>query len=309
MNEAGNQPAALTLQEAVPLGYALVARVARDAGVRALSIKGPVSVAQGLRPPGRSADVDLWVDPARRQVLFERLSELGWRPRVVPTSAHVLPLHAQSLAHVNWPCEIDLHDRYPGFLAPPQVVFEHIWGTHTTVSVAGTDVDCPSVAASAAIQTLQVVRDRGRETDVSGDDRITGAARALSEADRRQLVELAQETGASETLRDLFEQLPVSAGSEELYVDELRAWQIAVASPGTKSLPALFELSNAPLRAWPRLIWRSLLLTEDEIRERQPQAAPTRLGLFGARLRRWWWGLRGLPHAVYILVRHRRHGP
>ena len=101
----------LVLSEGVALAHALVARVAADDDVRVLFIKGPTAVLQGLRAPRESVDVDALVDPARRERLAARLTELGWVDENPYTSPTVLPMHSLTHRHPAWPCELDLHDR------------------------------------------------------------------------------------------------------------------------------------------------------------------------------------------------------
>ena len=86
----------LALAEAVPLAHALVDRVAVDVDVRVLFIKGPAAALQGLRTRRASVDVDVLVDPSRRQVLAERLTDLGW---VDETPVHLAHRAADALAH------------------------------------------------------------------------------------------------------------------------------------------------------------------------------------------------------------------
>ncbi len=68
----------LALAEGVPLAHTLVDRVARDQGIRALLIKGPILAIQGLREPRQSGDVDVLCEPARVRDLTDALGDLGW---------------------------------------------------------------------------------------------------------------------------------------------------------------------------------------------------------------------------------------
>src|SRR3954468_14696535 len=150
---------ALALTEAVPLLHGVVDEVARRAGVRVLFIKGPILTQQGLRDAHQSVDVDVLVDPSRLDDVRRGLEELGWAVRVPSTSARVLPLHSTTYAHPLWPCEIDVHDRFPGFLADLQQTFETLWSFRTTATVAGREVACPRPVAHAAIACLHALRD------------------------------------------------------------------------------------------------------------------------------------------------------
>lgn len=91
--------AQLSVSEGVLLAHALVGRVADSLGVRAFFIKGPASVRRGLRQPNTSADVDVFVDPAGREVLLQGLRERGWRQRPVDPDITTFPKHAVTLDH------------------------------------------------------------------------------------------------------------------------------------------------------------------------------------------------------------------
>ena len=167
----------LALAEAVPLAHALVARAARDHDVRVLFIKGPVAAEQGLRPRRPSVDVDVLVDPMRRGLLAAVLDDLGWvdeNPYLSPT---VLPQHSLTHRHHSWPCELDLHDRFPGFFADPQAVFEALWARRTTVRVAGQDIPAPDRAGHALVLALHSLRDPHEAWRQSRPARPRAAAR------------------------------------------------------------------------------------------------------------------------------------
>lgn len=295
----------LRLEDAVPLGYALVSRVARDSGVRALGIKGPVAVEQRLRPADHvPVDVDVWVDPAGVDEFSARLKDLGWRLLVDPTSAEILERH--SLAYVNefWPCEIDVHDRYPGLLEPADVAFEQAWKHHEGVTIAGVSVAAPDRPMSVVIHALHRLRDQGPESP----DAATFADLARRELTVDELAGLRSvvvATGAAGPLQPFLTQLGVDVPVADRYHDAMVRWRIATAMPDSKSVPAVFELLNAPMRRWPSLAWNSLWLTEGEIRATQPDTPPGALGLLRARLRRTIWGLRGLPSAIRLVRRER----
>src|SRR3954452_14707989 len=126
----------LELAEAVPLLHGVVDEVARRHGIRILFIKGPILGQQGLRDAHASIDVDVLVDPRRVGDLRRGLEELGWAIRVPSNAPQVLALHSATYAHPLWPCEIDVHERFPGFLASPQATFDALWPYRTLATVA-----------------------------------------------------------------------------------------------------------------------------------------------------------------------------
>src|SRR5512139_1177657 len=303
--------------EAVFLLHALVERVAEDAGIRVLFIKGPILAMQGLRPERPSVDVDVLVDPARFEEMQERLRGYGWRIDVPSTGAHVMTFHSKAYRHDNWPCEIDVHDRFPGFFADPQEVFEQLWARHTTATIAGREVPCPDVLGNAAIAALHALRDPTYERSRRDLAYMAGAlGETLDDAGLHDLAELAAATGAADTMRPFLDELGAPRiGVGSTAQKDLQAWRIRTHSSGVKTVPYLYQLQHAPKRRWLPILWHALVLTEAEIRKAQPDAEPGGLGLLRARLRRLRWGVGDLPRAARIIWRsqrepvrkHRRH--
>jgi len=292
----------LDLAEAVPLLHGVVDEVARRHGVRVLFIKGPALARQRLRDAHASIDVDVLVDPAELERLRRGLEELGWAVRVPNTSATVLPQHSVTYAHPLWPCEIDLHDRFPGFLADPQATFETLWSYRTQVDVAGRPVPCPQPAPHAAIACLHALRDA--DSAVNRDELarlIDVMVATFDDAQRDQLVDVARRTGAEGTLWPVLQALGVDDDTSGSTPHDLTDWRIRTSSTGVRSIGWVMELRRTPVRRWPAILLRAILLTEAEIRDAQPNAAPGAWGLLRARIRRLGWGLRDVPRAVRII--------
>lgn len=299
------------IRDAVDLLHPVVHRVAEEAGVRVLFIKGPALAMQGLRPERSSVDVDVLVDPARFEDMQAAMRRYGWRIDVPMTGPHVLTFHSKAHRHDTWPCEVDVHDRFPGFFAEPQDVFEALWARRTTVTIAGRDVPCPDVLGHATVAALHALRDpaylRSRR-DL--DYMVTVLRDRLDTSQLAELAGLALDTGASDTLRPFLDALGAPRlGEGSTSPQDLAAWRVRTASSGgVKTVPYLYQLTRLPVRRWPRLLWHALVLTEAEIRRDQPEAAPGAWGLFRARVRRLGWGLRDLPKAALIVARGLRRG-
>ncbi len=248
------------------------------------------------------------VDPERKADLAALLEQHGWYVAVPPTSAQILTLHSSTYRHPTRPCEIDLHDRFPGFLADPQQVFEVFWARRVDPTFAGREIPCCDVLAHATIAALHALRDPDLERNQADLDYLVEAlGRQLDDHGRTELAQLAQETGSAETLQPVLSRLGVAvAGERSAAPADLVAWRTRTASTGVKTVPWLAELARTPLRQLPGRLVHAFLLTEAEIRDAQPQAAPGRWGLFRARLRRLAWGLRDLPRAVSIVRAARR---
>jgi hypothetical protein len=295
------------LSEAVPLAHALVARVADDLDVRLLFIKGPVAAAQGLREPRDSVDVDALVDPARRSLLAEGLTELGWVDERPYTSPTVLPMHSLTHRHPAWVCELDLHDRFPGFFTDPQEVFDRLWERRRSVEVAGHEIPCPDPAGQALVLALHALRD---PHDVGKADELGALAdrvrATFDDASLADLAELAHALGAADTAAPFLDRVGApTTGRGTTGTDELRAWRLRT-QPDSSVSGWVDELRRLPKRRWPRFLWYAAFLTEDELRLDDPALPPGRRALLGARVRRLRRGLRALPGAVRNVRDHGR---
>jgi hypothetical protein len=297
----------LALSEAVPLAHALVDRIAEERGVRVLFIKGPAAVEQGLRAPRASLDVDALVDPARRHLLVERLAELGWVDEHPYTSPTVLPMHSLTYRHVSWPCELDLHDRFPGFFADPQHVFERLWERRRTVNVAGHDIPCPDTAGQALVLALHALRDPHDQSKsqelTSLVERISAAATADS---LRDLAELARDLGAADTAAPFLDRLgapPVGRGTTDR--NDLDAWHLRTMPATTTAVSWVNELRRIPWYRWPGYLWYAATLSDVELRLADPHLPEGRGPLMRARLRRLRRGLKALPGAARAVARVR----
>ena len=251
----------------------------------------------------QSVDVDVLVHPADRTRLLAGLDRHGWAVAVQSTSARGFTQHSVTVQHPSWICEIDVHDRFPGFLADPAVVFEALWERRETSTLAGRGVSCPDMLGHAQIAALHWLRD-GRLHEPRLDFLCRTLDARLDATGRRDLVELAARTGSVGTLRPMFDSLGItdlpSSGFDET------EWRIRTASTALKSVGWVLELSQAPWRRLPARLLHALVLTEDEIRLAQPDAAPGAWGLFRARLRRLRRGLRDMPRAFALVRRERR---
>lgn len=290
----------------MPLGYALVDRVARDLGIRCLAIKGPILEAQGLREPKQSVDVDVWVDPVDRDRLREAMESVGWEERIESTTAHVGVFHSFQLAHPWWPGEIDVHDRFPGFLLDPDVVFDALWERRVEVHLAGQSLAAPDVVASAAVAALHHLRSP-RRSRASLDALMERLETTLHASQRNELASFAARTGAAEPLREVLERLgvpvPVVAPVPERALEE---WRLLTAGAGRHSVAWVHAFRTTPLRRWPGLLRQALLLSEPEIRLLHPDLPEGPLGLWRGRLRRLALGARTLPSAVALVRRQSR---
>lgn len=289
--------AALQLSEGVELGYALVARVADNVGARALAIKGRVNEAHGLRRRRASADVDVLVEPARLADLVGGLIAAGWREAPSPPVPPTFGFHSVTLVHPSWPCEIDVHDRFPGFLAAPEDVFDELWSERTFVLAGGVAVPATGLYGTALVMALHALR---TPADPRNARELAGLVERLSTRplDRSQLSRLASATGCLATARPFLQQLSIDHSLSGGTNADLAQWELRQTIGQTRNVGWLVALRRTPPWRWPALVLRVLLSNEAMLRKFYPQAPPGRRGLWLAR----WWRLkaavRDLPRAV-----------
>jgi hypothetical protein len=302
----------LELDEGVHLGYALACRVATDAGVRLLAIKGPTLAELGLRDPRSSLDVDVLVDPDGHDNFVAAMTHAGWSVSLPEGfTGQVLPSHSITLSSSMWPAEVDVHQYFPGFLQDERTVFEHLWRLRTRVTIAGQLIACPSRPASAIIALLHVLRAGDRR--LSELHHLVGHLDAfLTDEERVELISLAEATGATGPLAPALALLPgIGDKKDETSTTisfEHRRWELLREASGARSVGWLVTFRDAAPREWPRILRRALFLSETELRVRYPSARPGWRGRVAMTLDRWWQGLRALPRAAHFLRDHRR-GP
>nr|WP_232523342.1 nucleotidyltransferase family protein [Nocardioides sp. MAH-18] len=297
------------MSEAVPLACALVDHVARSQGIRALCVKGPVLTAQGLRPAYSSGDVDVLVDPARAPDLVHALRDRGWEHRPDDAAPSVLGEFAGTLRHPTWPCELDLHHRFPGFLAPPEVVFEELWERRVTVRVAGRSVQAPDPAAHSVIAGLNYIRDLASQDRVVELDALAAAVAAHPEIEGTDLVTIAEATGAETTLRPLFQRVGVDVPDRDpRYADGLDTWLVQATSTSSTSVGWLYALTREPWRRRPSLLWRAAWPAAGSLRVKHDRPDASTRELLALRWRRLSRGVAALPGAARALRSARRDG-
>lgn len=300
------EPADLRLAEAVALGHALVQHLADDSGSRVLFLKGPALHRHGLRSERTSSDVDVLVDPPRFEQFCDAFLATGWRERPVDFITSRTSLHSRTFIHDGWPCDVDVHSFYPGFLAPPADVFEALWADRVRMPFAHRPCDVPDRLGSALILALHSLRGKvleprhGRELDellqIELDDR-----------ERARLTDLAVRTGCAATLEDVLPRLGVhlSITDDERSAAEVVRWRrrVASGSHGAYFWIDAFRRGDGPERI--AVVRRAIWPTREHLLLSRPETVDTVPGRLKGRVARWGRGIRSLPRAVRAIARHR----
>lgn len=290
----------------VELAHALTADVADRSACRVLFIKGPVAVAQQLRPQRASTDVDVWVDPAQHETLLRALAEHGWKNRFLPDGPRILESHSVTLLHDNWPCDIDVHRYFPGLLADPEPVFELLWQRRETVEIAGRSVPACDRTASSLVLAAHQLRDfdvpRNQVEyqwliDRFGDD--------LDAAGRADLRELAVATRTMDSLRTFLVDLgiqPPAPPIDNAYSERLHDWRMR-SSNNTPTSRWLYTIRRTPWQQRPSVMWRALVLPGDLLDQLHPEVGSRGRDRTRARLARIGRGLRAVLPSLAADIR------
>jgi hypothetical protein len=141
---------------AIDAGGREVIAALRDAGVRSLLIRGP-ALTRWLYPNGESraySDVDLLVAPSHFERAEKVLKSLGFaESRLERAFAGERPPHATTWSRGSF-MTIDLHHTLAGCGVSSRNVWDALTERTETMSLEGTDVEIPALAARALIVAL-----------------------------------------------------------------------------------------------------------------------------------------------------------
>ncbi|SDH63397.1 nucleotidyltransferase family protein [Microbacterium pygmaeum] len=300
------EPVVLCLGEAVELGHAWVQSVAERSGIRVLFLKGPALHRHGLREHRTSSDVDVLVEPSRLDDLSAALVAREWTQREGDFITERISLHSRAFLHQEWPCDIDLHAYYPGFLRPPAEVFEALWARRTRLEFAHYACDVPDRLGSILVLALHSLRGTARQQRHA--DELNGLYRvSLTRDERLQLGALALATGSAGTLETVLPRLGVDVDipAEDLASRELQEWRERVRSGSHGAYFWIVAFRRANWRQRIAVTGRAIWPTRADLLLSRPDVVDTRWGLLQGRVQRWGRGIASLPDALRATSRRR----
>lgn len=296
----------LRVSEAVPLAHALVARMAELEDIRILFVKGPTAVALGARPPRPSSDVDVMCEPGSMDRLGKALQSCAWHRRVPEfqrnrfkhASIYMFE-HSVHYIHDEWPCDLDVHYNFPGFLAPDDIVFEALWSRRATTVIANMPVPCADMLGQAAIVGLHALRDPQAVQSTTDIAFLTRRLSCMGQPELADLRSLAAQTGSSETLGPLLERVGVPSTRGPWSDPELlRRWTARTQNAGIRTTPWLIELKHTAWFRRPALVWRALFLSHEELLSHHIDVHPTRINAARLQAKRWGNAVRHLRRGL-----------
>ncbi|WP_164232974.1 nucleotidyltransferase family protein [Microbacterium hydrocarbonoxydans] len=287
---------ALTLEDSAILAHALTGWIASSAGVRALAIKGPVAEHYQLRDPWVSADADILVEPSRFQVFCRELEARGWRQRVARPTPSILESHSTTYIHPDWPCDIDVHNSFPGFFEDPSVVFDELWCKRGTMVVANVAITIPSRPASAAIGALHALRNLSVPRHQRELAFVTRAiVEAFTDGERSEFLELARRGRSLWVLTDIIEIIAPGGTRVDVTPEQMRVWvtNLKYGADGS-AVGWLMAASVGSLRQRVATLAAAIWVPRDQIPRNDPAVVPTRRDAWAHQLIRWRRGARAL---------------
>ena len=214
--------------EAIRLAYALAAKAAELTGVRVLAIKGIVASHHGLRAERTAGDVDVLIETDGFAAFTRQRQEWGWRSRYGGLEDFPVAGHSVTYLHEQWPCDIDAHRRYLGFLAPAPQVFDALWERRQPLSLADRLVPIADWASSVAIMALHSVRSAPANPRHADELRhLIDLSPTWTRQQRNELAALARATGCVQSLDVAWRRLGVLIDPTDKAVasDDLAEWR------------------------------------------------------------------------------------
>lgn len=281
--------ASFGIEEGVELAYLLVARVARDHGIRVLAIKGPMATEYGLRPPRSVADADILVEPDEFDRLHALMLARGWHPRVGREAPRFLAWHSRTLIHGSWPCDIDMHRHFPGFFAEAGEVFDALWagrrvrgGRHGTALV-------PSRAGMAAIVALHAARSPLEARSQLESQTVTDALRDdFSDDERDEFKAIVRSGRAQWVLRSMIAAAGLGSSPDDALPQEKAAWQRNQMSVTQKSAALWLEqIRSGSILAMPQSAFRAIWVPRRDIPRNDASILPSVRATWAFQTARW----------------------
>lgn len=172
------------------LEHAALQRIADDAGVRMLHIKGVAwhpALAKGRPPP---SDADVLVHPEDVPALTTALEQAGWH--LVTSFAHGSVFgHAATYYSPRWGT-VDVHRRFPGMDRDTALTFEVLWRDRGIIELGGYPVAVPDLLGQRLLMLTHAARDSmGRRAHD-----VEAAWSSRSPVEREQVDVLADRLGA-----------------------------------------------------------------------------------------------------------------
>lgn len=286
-------------EAAVELAVVLALDSCAYAGTRGLVMKGIASQQQRLRGRRRVGDVDVLVPLGAKADVVEVLRTRGWQARHEDSDRATFPRHSTTMYHWAWPCDIDVHDQFPGVTASATEAFEYLWERRATFTAAGraaTTLDHASHAVVLALHSLRTLDRRRNREDLIDLVDLVGRAPRGSPCAAPQVFEAAVALGALGTARPFLERVVPSAQAPT-WPAAPREWRLRTLFPdgvGRRCVAVVLGIGPAPVRS----LFAAVRADDATLRKRDIAAGSDRATSRRLRAARLLAALRGMARFV-----------
>ncbi len=286
------------------LGHAWCQWLADTHGIRILFLKGPALAEYSLRPPRPSTDIDVLVDPQKWDEFVDVATGAGWVEREYTAARQMLSPHSRNFVRANWPCDLDLHRHYPGFLAPPENVFETLWSRRSEIELGKVWCQVPDRNAAILILALHSLRGESAQPRHARELRELIAQARLSPTEIADLGLLSRLVGCVSTLGLVLNDLGVSVPAPEWEHDspELADWRGLVASGASGTYRWLHALRASPPADRLHVVREALWPSDRDLMLDHPSLSGGVVEMRRARVARLIRGLKALPRALMAIL-------
>ncbi|CAH0213873.1 hypothetical protein SRABI76_02335 [Microbacterium oxydans] len=282
--------------DGVELAYLLVARVAREHGIRVLAVKGPMAAEYGLRPSRSVADADILVEPNGFDRLHALMLERGWHPRSGREAPRFLAWHSRTLIHDSWPCDIDMHRYFPGFLAEAGEVFDALWADRRVRGGNYGTVLVPSRAGMAAIVALHAARSPSEARSRVESQTVADAIReGFSDDEREEFGAIVRAGRAQWVLRSIITDAGLGTPEDDALAHEKTLWRRNQLGSNEKSAALWLEqLRSAPPSKVVRVLLEAIWVPRKDIPRNDESQIPSMAESLTFQKARWRRGAEAL---------------
>ena len=240
----------------------LVASIAKRDNFDVIFIKGPSLYKQGIREKRHSGDVDVLVAPEDFSRAISALEEFGWVRQAAFWDGTGINHSTALSAPINWGCELDIHEYFPGIGLPATQAFRILKDATHVETFAGVSSFVPDLEAHSVLYALHQMRP---EFGTARSEYLSEvAAKAISIAGDGSYA-IAKQLKADAVLRPLFQlvfpSLDLSQTGEIPLNWKWRSKDSRVAGYlyALKSLPISTRFRILVQLIWPReeLVWQS----------------------------------------------------
>lgn len=154
----------LNTDEATKLAAVLCQRIADSNGIPLLAIKGDAFMELGIRPLRVASDLDILVHPPGHDLFCASLEEYGWELRSDDLGGHYAN-HSTTYFHPQWPIDVDVHHRFPGFATDADEIFDLLWERRQAIEIAKQPIATVSDMDALIVQALNCLRNPWKPLD------------------------------------------------------------------------------------------------------------------------------------------------